>query len=167
MLDGGEIGWSVIGPDAAVFVAEDHIHDPFPPKALCLEVTESVMTDVALSYVLAEVRKLRVRVAIDDFGTGFSSLSYLRRLPADVVKLDRSFLAAVAGEARGATFVGAVVALAHAVGMSVVVEGVETQAQFDIAMSAAANMVEGFPFALPLSAKDAAELAAGHGPATE
>jgi EAL domain-containing protein (putative c-di-GMP-specific phosphodiesterase class I) len=99
-----------------------------PPAALCLEVTESMLTDVAAAYVLADVRKLGVNVAVDDFGIGYSSLSYLRRLPANVVKLDRSFLEDLESDARGAGFVGAVIALAHAAGMSVVVEGIETQA---------------------------------------
>jgi len=132
----------------------------FPPEALCLEVTESMFADIAVSLALAEVRKSGVRVAIDDFGMGYSSLSYLRRLPVDIVKLDRSFLADVDGEARSADFVGAVIAVAHAVGLSVVVEGIETQAQLDIASAAGADLVQGFLVGQPLSASAAAELAA-------
>jgi len=107
--------------------------------------------------VLADVRKLGVRVAVDDFGMGYSSLSYLRRLPVDVVKLDRSFLDDVA-DARGASFVGAVTAVAHAAGMSVVAEGIETQAQLDVALAAGADVVQGFLLGVPLSATAAAAL---------
>jgi len=129
----------------------------FPPAGLCLEVTESMLTDVAVSFVLANVRRLGVRVAIDDFGMGYSSLSYLRRLPVDVVKLDRSFLDDVA-DARGASFIGAVIAVAHAADMSVVVEGIETQAHLDIALGAGADVVQGFLLGVPLAAAAAAAL---------
>jgi len=132
----------------------------FPPEALCLEVTESMLTDAAIANTLADVRKLGVRVAIDDFGMGYSSLSCLRRLPVDVVKLDRNFVKDIDSDPRSAEFVGAVIALAHAAGMSVVVEGIETQAQLDIAAAAGADVVQGFLFAPPLSATAAAELVA-------
>jgi diguanylate cyclase (GGDEF)-like protein len=129
----------------------------FPPTALCLEVTESMLTDVAASFVLADVRRLGVHVAVDDFGVGFSSLSYLRRLPVDIVKLDRSFLDDV--DAGTVGFIGALIMLAHSAGMSVVMEGIETQAQLEIALAAGADVVQGFLFATPLSAKAAVELA--------
>jgi diguanylate cyclase (GGDEF)-like protein len=132
----------------------------FPPAVLCLEVTESILTNPAVADVLAEVRKLGVRVAIDDFGMGYSSLSLLRRLPVDVVKLDRAFLDDVEGDLLGASFVGAVIALAHTAGKSVVLEGIETQAQFDLAAAAGADVVQGFLLAAPLSTEDAAELVA-------
>jgi hypothetical protein len=108
-----------------------------------------------------------VRVAIDDFGMGYSSLSLLRRLPVDVVKLDRSFLDDVEGDLPGASFVGAVIALAHTAGKSVVLEGIETQAQFDLAAAAGADIVQGFLFAAPLSAEAAAELVARPPPRAE
>jgi diguanylate cyclase (GGDEF)-like protein len=129
----------------------------FPPAALCLEVTESMLTDVAASFVLADVRRLGVHVAVDDFGVGFSSLSYLRRLPADIVKLDRSFLDD--GDTETVGFIRALIMLAHSAGMSVVLEGIETQAQLEIAVAAGADVVQGFLFATPLSARAAAELA--------
>jgi diguanylate cyclase (GGDEF)-like protein len=121
------------------------------PDSLCLEVTESILTDAAATALLAEIRALGVRVAIDDFGIGYSSLSYLRRLPVDVVKLDRSFLEDVEGDQRGEGFVSAVVALAHAAAKPVVFEGIETKAQLEIASGTGADMVQGFFFAPPLS----------------
>ncbi len=134
----------------------------FPPAALCLEVTESMLTDSSAAAVLTEVRDYGCKVAIDDFGVGYSSLSYLRRLPVDIVKLDRSFMDDVEGDPRGEGFVGAVIALAHAAGKPVVFEGIETQAQVEIATSAGADVMQGFFFAPPLSASSAEALAAQH-----
>ncbi|MFL5256291.1 MAG: EAL domain-containing protein [Rhodopila sp.] len=125
----------------------------FPPEALCLEVTESMLTDIAMFYVLTDLRALGIRIAIDDFGIGYSSLSYLFRLPADVVKLDRSFLETVGGDDGSRDFIGAVIGLAHAAGKSVIVEGIETQAQLDVATGARTDMVQGFLLARPLSAE--------------
>jgi diguanylate cyclase (GGDEF)-like protein len=137
---------------AAVLKAEG-----FTPEALCLEVTESMVTDVAVSCVLMEVRALGVKVAIDDFGTGYSSLSYLLRLPADVVKLDRSFLEMAGGSSRGPDFVGAVVALAHVAGKVVIVEGIETASQLEMAVAMGADLLQGFLLARPLSVQAAEE----------
>nr|WP_294505079.1 EAL domain-containing protein [uncultured Rhodopila sp.] len=137
--------------DFAADVAAVLRAEAFPPEALCLEVTESMLTDVAVACVLVEVRALGVKVAIDDFGIGYSSLSYLLRLPADVVKLDRSFLEMAGGSARGPDFVGAVVALAHVAGKIVIVEGIETAAQLDMATAMGADMLQGFLLARPLS----------------
>jgi EAL domain-containing protein (putative c-di-GMP-specific phosphodiesterase class I) len=133
-----------------------------PPSALWLELTASVLTNAVANAMLADVRKLGVRVAIDDFGIGYSSLSYLRRLPVDIVKLDRSFLEDVEGDAGGEAFVVALVALAHAAGKPVVFEGIETKAQFDIVMAARADMAQGFLFAPPLSASATEELVVQH-----
>jgi diguanylate cyclase (GGDEF)-like protein len=131
----------------------------FEPSALVLEVTESMLADTAASFTLANVRKLGLRVAIDDFGKGYSSLSYILTLPVDVVKLDRGFLLDN-GDVRRPAFVSAVVALAHAAGMSVVAEGIETQDHLDAAIAAGADAVQGFFFSVPLQIKEAAALAA-------
>jgi EAL domain-containing protein (putative c-di-GMP-specific phosphodiesterase class I) len=134
----------------------------FPPASLCIQVTDSVLATAAATSVLAHARTLGVNVAIDNFGVGTSSLSHLRRLPADFVRLDRSFLEdADAGTGSGG-FVGAVVALARAAGLQVIFEGVNTQAQFDIALAAGAEMVQGFFFAPPLSASAAEDFVIQH-----
>jgi len=129
----------------------------FQPASLCLEITERMLTDSAVSQVLADIRQLGVHVAIDDFGTGYSAISYLYRLPIDIIKLDRNFLTEVD---RSAALLQSVVALAHAAKMSVIQEGIETQAQFDAVMAAGADEVQGFLFSHPLSLTDASELAA-------
>jgi diguanylate cyclase (GGDEF)-like protein len=141
-------------------VADALAAEGYPAEALCLEVVESLLADAAAGTVLAAIRKLGVRVAIDDFGIGFSSLSYLRRLPVDKVKLDRSFLEDVEGDPSGAAFISAVIALAHAAGKPVVFEGIETEAQFVIARNAGADLVQGYFFAPPLSTNAAMELVA-------
>jgi EAL domain-containing protein (putative c-di-GMP-specific phosphodiesterase class I) len=132
----------------------------YPPGALCLEIVESLLADGEAAKVLADIRKTGVQVAIDDFGVGYSSLSYLRRLPVDKVKIDRSFLLDIEGDQHGIGFISAVIALAHAAGKPVVFEGIETQAQFDIALATGADMVQGFFFAPPLSANAAEDLVA-------
>ncbi len=134
--------------------------EAFPPAALSLEVTDSILADVAATSVLAQIRKLGVRVAIDDFGIGHSSHRILHRLQADEVKLDRRFFDDVTGDMRGKALVGAVIALAHAAGLPVAFEGVETQAEADIALGAGADIVQGCFFAPPLSASAAGDLVA-------
>jgi EAL domain-containing protein (putative c-di-GMP-specific phosphodiesterase class I) len=126
-----------------------------PPAALSLEVTDSILTDPAATSTLAEIRKLGVRVTIDDFGIGHASHRFLRELQADEVKLDRRFFDDVAADARGGVVVGAVIALAHAAGLPVAVEGIETQTEADIALGAGADVVQGFFFSPPLSATEA------------
>jgi diguanylate cyclase (GGDEF)-like protein len=141
-------------------------HAILPPAAICLEVTESMISDKAIASVLRDVRSLGVKIAIDDFGTGYSSLSYLRRLPADIVKLDISFLDETEVAGRDTDFVGAIVALIHAAGMIVIQEGVETLSQCTTAQDAGADMVQGFMFGRPLLPPDAMKLARNAGVAT-
>jgi diguanylate cyclase (GGDEF)-like protein len=133
-----------------------------PAHLLQIEVTEGAMADRAEATELRTLRNLGVRVKIDDFGTGFSSLSYLRRLPADGVKLDRSFLpgAAVmerdldgAGDpAKDEAFMAIIVQLAHLAGLDVIAEGIETSEQLDAATRAGVDAVQGFLTARPMPA---------------
>jgi diguanylate cyclase (GGDEF)-like protein len=143
-------------------VADALAAEGYPAGALCLEVVESLLADAAAGAALAEVRELGVQLAIDDFGIGFSSLSYLRRLPVETVKLDRSFLEDIEGEKSDTGFITAVVALAHAAGKKVVFEGIETDAQFDVVVGTNVDMVQGFFFAPPLSANAAMNLVLQH-----
>ena len=101
-----------------------------PPEALTLELVEdTLMADPERGrQVLAELRRRGVRMSIDDYGTGYSSLAYLRHLPADELKLDRSLTADVDRDHRAAAIVEHTVALAHALGLRLVAEGVEDAA---------------------------------------
>jgi diguanylate cyclase (GGDEF)-like protein/PAS domain S-box-containing protein len=124
------------------------------PSQLCLEITESLaMDDVDLtSSILTNLHSLGVRVAIDDFGTGHSSLGYLARFPIDVVKIDQSFVRDIDGDPVKSAIVSAAVALSRAIGSMTVVEGVETQAQFEELKSLGCDAAQGYYFARPVSA---------------
>ena len=126
------------------------------PARLCLEITESVlMEDVASSVeALLGLKALGVRLAIDDFGTGYSSLSYLRRFPVDIVKIDRSFVAGLGVDPAAEAIVAAVVNLAHALGLVVVGEGVETQEQLVMLRALGCDRAQGFLWSRPLAAAD-------------
>jgi EAL domain-containing protein (putative c-di-GMP-specific phosphodiesterase class I) len=103
-----------------------------PPQSLSLEITENlVMSDPdASARCLDELHEMGVRLVIDDFGKGYSSLSYLRRLPVDEIKIDRSFLIGLA-EGEDDTLVRCMIELAHNLGMTAVAEGVETESVFE------------------------------------
>ncbi|HET7731587.1 MAG TPA: PAS domain-containing protein [Usitatibacter sp.] len=131
------------------------------PGWLQLEITEtSMVRDVeSASAVLARLRALGVRVAIDDFGTGFSSLSHLRHLPVDVLKIDKGFVADVGVEKRGdsaggAAIVSAVIGLARGLGLDVVAEGVERKAQLDFLAAQGCHAAQGYLICPPLAAAE-------------
>ena len=125
-----------------------------------LEVTESVlmdhMGDVAQS--LTELRAMGLRCSIDDFGTGYSALTYLAKMPVDAIKIDRSFVQAIDDAAGGAPIVGAVIALAHSLGLEVVAEGVETDSQLQFLESHGCDQVQGYRFSPPVAAPEMATL---------
>ncbi|HLF40369.1 MAG TPA: EAL domain-containing protein, partial [Acidimicrobiia bacterium] len=122
------------------------------PERLCLEITESVlMEDVETSIdALLGLKALGVRLAVDDFGTGYSSLSYLRRFPIDVVKLDRSFVAGLGVDPAATAIVSAVVNLSHALGLTVVAEGVETEEQLVALRALRCDRAQGYYWSRPL-----------------
>ena len=133
------------------------------PRALILEITENSLIDDSEgpTRVLTSLKNLGVRLAMDDFGTGYSSLSYLRRLPIDIVKIDRSFIADINHARAGGAIIAAVTSLAHALELSVVAEGVETQAQRDRIRDIGCEYAQGYFYARPMPAS---EFAAKLGP---
>ncbi|MFB9377918.1 putative bifunctional diguanylate cyclase/phosphodiesterase [Kineococcus gynurae] len=137
------------------------------PTDLCLEVTETTLAGdlSACRAVLEELRALGVRVAIDDFGTGYSSLAYLRGLPADHLKIDRAFVADLRGPGPDSTtaraVVAAVVALARALDLVVVAEGVETFEQERVLADLGCDLLQGFLYARPQSAAQLRSLLRG------
>ncbi|MBA4111704.1 MAG: bifunctional diguanylate cyclase/phosphodiesterase [Leptothrix sp. (in: Bacteria)] len=127
-----------------------------PADMLILEITESVaMDDIEASLkVFDMLDRIGVKLSIDDFGTGYSSLSYLRRLPARQLKIDRSFVRDLDHSADAQAIVEAVVRLSHALGMTVVAEGVETEGQRQVLAKLACDELQGFLFAKPMADSD-------------
>ncbi len=123
----------------------------FSPSRVELEITESVfLSDERLVDVLKSFQAIGMRVVIDDFGTGFSSLSYLRALPFDKIKIDRSFISEMMISPDARAIVKAIVMLAHELGMSVVAEGVENEHQVEILHGLACDQLQGFLFSKPV-----------------
>jgi EAL domain-containing protein (putative c-di-GMP-specific phosphodiesterase class I) len=123
------------------------------PKLLTFEITESVaMEDTqATMRAFSHLAQVGVSLAIDDFGTGHSSLAYLRKLPARQLKIDRSFVSDLGHSDDALAVVDAVVSLAHALGLRVVAEGVETERQRDILLGLRCDELQGFLIAKPMS----------------
>jgi EAL domain-containing protein (putative c-di-GMP-specific phosphodiesterase class I) len=109
------------------------------------------------------LRRTGVRFSIDDFGTGYSSLSYLHRLHVDSIKLDRSFVQSIDTNEGALRLVQAMIGIARALGLSVVAEGVETEAQRDLLSAAGCTFLQGFLFSRPQPAAYFDELLAEHG----
>jgi diguanylate cyclase (GGDEF)-like protein len=123
-----------------------------PPSALILEITEGVVMedDPRASAILRRLKDLGVGLAMDDFGTGFSSLASLQRFPFDLVKIDRSLVMGMDAGGRAAHVMGNVVRLVTDMGMKVLAEGVETQAQAERVAETGCDLIQGFLFARPL-----------------
>ena len=127
-----------------------------PPAALTLELVEdTLMTDPERGRaVLGELRRLGVRTSIDDYGTGYSSLAYLRQLPADELKLDRGLTSDVAGDPRAAVIVKHTVALAHDLGLDLVAEGVEDEETAQRLADLGCDVIQGYVLARPMPVGD-------------
>jgi diguanylate cyclase (GGDEF)-like protein len=127
-----------------------------PPARLCLEITESALMDepaLALSHLNA-LAALGVKLSIDDYGVGQASLAYLKSLPVNELKLDRSFITAIAGSPRNAAIVQSTIMLSHALGLSVVAEGVETEEELDWLRAHGCDVGQGYRIARPLMAAE-------------
>ena len=138
------------------------------PQRLQLEVTESIFLHqpAAVGEMLDSLRILGVRVALDDFGTGYSSLSYLDRYHIDTIKIDRSFVTDMLSRPNAATIVKAIVGLGKTMGLSVVAEGVEEDAQLHALRDAGCEFVQGYLLGRPQSADDITMLLALQPPMT-
>lgn len=124
----------------------------FPAGALELEITESTLQpSVQTLVILNALKTLGVAISIDDFGTGYSSLSVLRDLPVDRVKIDRSFIVDLPGNANQRAVIEAIVALSRAMHMAVTVEGIERKEQVDLLLQLGCRQGQGFFFAQPLA----------------
>ncbi|WP_062018517.1 bifunctional diguanylate cyclase/phosphodiesterase [Aureimonas sp. AU4] len=122
------------------------------PSTIRLELTESITVQDAgwVRATLERFRQIGVGISLDDFGTGYSSLSYLQTLPFDTLKIDRSFVSRMDGVASSEPLVRAVVAMAHSLGMSVVAEGIETEAEAERLQAMQCRYGQGYLFSRPL-----------------
>jgi diguanylate cyclase (GGDEF)-like protein len=124
-----------------------------PPSRIELEITESIAMEEpdALIQLLGQIKQTGVSIAIDDFGTGFSSLSYLQRLQADRLKIDRSFVTEITSSSRGSSIAEMVIQLGRNLGLSVVAEGVEDERQANILAGLGCPLAQGYLFARPMT----------------
>jgi diguanylate cyclase (GGDEF)-like protein len=130
------------------------------PERLELELTESLlMQDVRhTEALLFRLKVLGVRLSIDDFGTGYSSLAYLKRLPIDTVKIDRSFVQDITTNPNDASITRAIIGMARSLKLSLIAEGVETEAQLSKLVAEHCDTVQGYFIGKPMPASDAAAL---------
>ncbi len=139
-------------PDLARIVEDALQETGLEACSLVLDITETVYVRALEGNIatLDELKGLGVHISIDDFGVGYSSLSYLKRLPADDLKLDRSFVAGIGENAKDTAIVGTVVDLAHALEMKVIAEGVESAYQAEQLKEMGCDLAQGYHFAKPL-----------------
>jgi PAS domain S-box-containing protein len=143
-------------PDLVPLVRRALVDAGLEPSSLVVEITESVVVDDVdqVAGALSELRRLGVRVAIDDFGTGYSSLLYLKRFPADELKVDRSFVQGLGVNDGDTAIVDAVVELGHRLGLVVVAEGVETSQQLHELRRRRCDRAQGFLLQRPVPAAE-------------
>lgn len=136
-----------------------------PARKLCLEITESaLMEDPALALAhLGELAALGLKLSIDDYGVGQASLAYLKTLPVHELKIDRTFVDAVADSPKNAAIVQSTIALCHALGLSVVAEGVETPAELDWLVGNNCDTAQGYFIARPMPAEELPQWVASYG----
>lgn len=132
----------------------------YDPAMLSLEVTESTILENMdyTIHVLEQIRKMGVRISIDDFGSGYSSLNYIKRLPLDTLKIDRSFIVEITEDLRDQAIVSYIISLAHTLHLAVVVEGVESEEQFEYLKRSGADEIQGFYTGRPMTREDLIEV---------
>jgi diguanylate cyclase (GGDEF)-like protein/PAS domain S-box-containing protein len=142
----------LLEPDLSDVVAQILTETGFPVDRLTMEVTESVLVDEGpyATTTLRRLRELGVRLSIDDFGTGYSSLVYLRRLNADALKIDRSFVDGLGRDSEADAIVRTVISLATSLGLDLVAEGVETEEQRRLLIELGCQFAQGYLFSRPL-----------------
>ncbi|MBU1619808.1 MAG: EAL domain-containing protein [Gammaproteobacteria bacterium] len=165
--------WAELAVPVAVNISAKELADPLfipqlmqilsetavNPKLLELEITESCLLperEHQTRHVLQQLRQLGIRLAIDDFGTGYSSLSYLRHIPINSLKIDRSFIKALPDNTSDKQITSAIIAMANALGLDVIAEGIETQAQQQFLLAAGCQYGQGYWFG---KAQDATQTA--------
>ena len=127
-----------------------------PPQEVELEITESVLIE-DFDKVTAKLRVLRdygIRVSLDDFGTGFSSLSYLKKLPINTLKIDKSFIDTVLSDAATRVITESIISMGHTLGLETIAEGVEQEQQYKYLHAVGCNIIQGYYFGRPLPVQE-------------
>ena len=126
------------------------------PRYLTLEVTESLaINDMGrMKKILDSIKLLGVKIALDDFGTGYSSLNHIREIPFDMIKVDQSFVKELADDAYSQSFVKMVAELAETLGVNICVEGIETEAQYEVVRNMKVKYIQGYYFDRPMKCED-------------
>lgn len=152
--------------NAAELIAGIQRQTGVAPELLEIEITESALVhdEEAVAATLREIRSTGVRVALDDFGTGYSSLNYLRRLPVDILKIDRSFIVDIETDPDAAALTEAIIAMALALRLTVVAEGVETPGQWAQLERWHCDEIQGWVFSPAVPFSELGPLWAGAGP---
>jgi len=153
-------------PDLALRIEHILAETGFSPSHLELEITEGVLID-NIEEAIRTLKTLHangIRVSIDDFGTGYSSLSYLKRFPIDSLKIDRSFVRDIHNDANSAAIAAAIIAMAEALNLNVIAEGVESMAQLELLRQQRCNHAQGFFIATPKPVAEIEEWLAGDRP---
>jgi len=132
----------------------------FPSGYLKLEITESAMMENPLQAIeiLTELHNMGIKLSIDDFGTGYSSMAYLKRLPVDELKVDKSFIFGLDKDESNDAIVRSTIELAHNLGLTVVAEGIESEAIFSLLLDFKCDLAQGFHLSRPISAEQLEEL---------
>ncbi len=145
-------------PDFVPTVLATISRQNFSPAQLELEITESLLNNEEAATKLQTLKEAGVRLAIDDFGTGYSSFVYLKRFPVDTLKIDRSFVEGIGRDPRDEAIVQTVIEMAHRLNVTVVAEGVETEAQWQFLRAHGCDFAQGYYFSRPLPALEAGQL---------
>lgn len=130
------------------------------PKNLEVEITESIMIDSVEKALICigDMKKMGIKIAIDDFGTGYSSLSYLNKFPADLLKVDKSFIDEMNKDESSKQYVAMIISIGHIMDMDVISEGVESEDQIDTLKKIGCDFIQGFVWGKPLPPEEAGKL---------
>jgi diguanylate cyclase (GGDEF)-like protein/PAS domain S-box-containing protein len=147
-------------PDIARRIQSILLDAGLDPRHLGVEITESVLVGESahVARMLAELQAIGIEISLDDFGTGYSNLSYLRQLPIDIVKIDRSCVHDVTAAPQDVSMTRAVINMAHGLQMKVLAEGVETEGELTLLIANHCDQMQGFYFSMPVGADRIAEM---------
>ncbi|CAN5743011.1 hypothetical protein BH09PSE5_BH09PSE5_01070 [soil metagenome] len=139
-------------PDIAQSIQGILVETGLDPHRLGVEITESMLLDKVdhVAETLLQLQSLGIEISLDDFGTGYSNLSYLSKLPIDVLKIDRSFVCDATAPTQDVTLMRTLIRMAHGLGMQVIAEGVENEAQLALLVASKCDQIQGYYFSRPL-----------------